>query len=314
MGERSAEIGRVLEQDSKKLFSLFGWTFVGQDISVDCSRANHKNPKTKAAEKKTHGIDTFYRFYNPFCEREELIIVECKHHQWSDFIPSNVNPWIEELANTIECTSDSQSIIEYSHDCVLTTGLILFKSSDNNYDTERAKRTFSEVVMPRRRASVMLLLADMARFEKWVSLVNEIQSIRKSNPSNEFCFIYPSIGGSSWDKRTNITPTYLFSDFVFTTYIQTKVSANSTEQIDVKAIFIFEKPTESSIVYLLDMIDTLQLESRAERRLEIHLYYYEDANCTTDYIQEMHSQYVNPKKPNLVCKILRNCHSSTINE
>ena len=39
--------------------------------------------------------------YNPFTKRQEAFIIECKHREWSNFIPSNLSLWVEELCNTI---------------------------------------------------------------------------------------------------------------------------------------------------------------------------------------------------------------------
>ena len=105
MGELSQTIGKKLENFGNTLFANLGWEMLAQDLPIDCTRSTHKSPTAKSGEKRTHGIDILQSFYNPFSARKEAVIIECKNHQWKDFIPSNLNQWIEELLNTMECAS-----------------------------------------------------------------------------------------------------------------------------------------------------------------------------------------------------------------
>ena len=119
MGELSQTIGKKLENFGNTLFANLGWEMLAQDLPIDCTRSTHKSPTAKSGEKKTHGIDILQSFYNPFSARNEAVIIECKNHQWKDFIPSNLNQWIEELLNTIECASTSpKACLLYTSRCV----------------------------------------------------------------------------------------------------------------------------------------------------------------------------------------------------
>ena len=104
MGELSQTIGKKLENFGNVLFQNLGWELLTQDLPIDCTRSTHKSSSSKSGERKSHGIDILEKFYNPFTARNEAVIIECKNHQWKDFIPSNLNLWVEELLNTTEET------------------------------------------------------------------------------------------------------------------------------------------------------------------------------------------------------------------
>lgn len=293
MGEISQLIGKKLENYGSIIFDNLEWDLLVQNLQFDCMRTTHKNIKDK--DKRTHGIDLLQGYYNPFTDRKEAIIIECKNREWSNFIPSNLKVWIEELANTIECASLSPTVMPYLKDYILVGGMILYNSSDNIYEINRALENISKTDVPRRRNSMMLYLADTNRLEKWYSLNQEISKIKLSNKDSNFGIIYPSIGGSSWERLSVITPSYLFSDYILTTHTQTIVVSDGTRKIDVKSIFCFDMVNEDSLIYLHDMINVLQLESRSDRIQELHIYFYPDSANDIEYIKECFNRLGNDK-------------------
>lgn len=312
MGELSQTIGKKLENFGNTLFDNLGWELLSQDLSIDCTRNTHKSQSSKSGEKKTHGIDILQKYYNPFTAREEAVIIECKNHQWKDFIPSNLNKWMEELLNTFECASTSPVVAPYINDTILTTGILLFNSSDNQYDFEKARNTLKKVEIPKRRTPVPLYLADTLRLEKWYSMNVEITRIKEQNRDSNFGIIYPSVSGSQWDKRDVITPSYLFSDYVFAGYTRLHEDNEGTRKIDVKAIFCFDLVTESSMLYLLDMINDLQLESHNERKQEVHIYFFPEKPDDSRWFSDCFKKYVLPKKPDYQIKFLDNRRLSPV--
>lgn len=271
MGELSQRIGQKLEHYGSFIFEHLDWKILAQNIQVDCIRPAHKN--AKSSDKKTHGVDILAGYYNPFTKRQEAFIIECKHREWSNFIPSNLTTWIEELCNTIECASTSPNLTTYLEEYTLIGGILLYNSSDNEYDAKRALNSISQIKVPRRRHPLMIYVADNSRLDKWYSFNTEIAIIKQNSIENSFGIIYPSIGGSTWDRLTVVTPSYLFSDYIVTSYIKSVADQNGTTKVDVKALFCFEHVTEDSLKYLQDMINQLQLESRSDRYQEIHFYF-----------------------------------------
>jgi hypothetical protein len=312
MGELSQTIGKKLENFSSDLFTDLGWELLTHDLPIDCTRPTHKSATSKSGEKKTHGIDILQGFYNPFTNRKEAIIIECKNHQWKDFIPSNVNKWVDELLNTIECAATSPKVAPYIVDTTLTSGLLLFNSSDNIYDFNKVQEVLSEVVIPRRRIPTVLYLADTGKLEKWFALNVEISNIKKSNPDHNFGVIYPSIGGSRWDRQPIITPNYLFSDYILSVYTKTYNHENGTEKVDVKAIFCFDPVADDAMLYLLDMINSLQYEAHSERKQEIHVYFFPETADDRIRIRECFTKMISNEKPTFKIEFLVNRRLSPV--
>ncbi len=312
MGELSQTIGKKLENFGNTLFANLGWEMLAQDLPIDCTRSTHKSPTAKSGEKKTHGIDILQSFYNPFSARKEAVIIECKNHQWKDFIPSNLNQWIEELLNTMECASTSPKAAPYLTDTTLTTGILLFNSSDNLYDYVKATDTLKKITIPRRRTPTMLYLADTGRLEKWFSLNNEITRIKEQNKEHNFGIIYPSVSGSQWDRQNIITPSYLFSDYIFAGYTKINEHENGTEKVDVKAVFFFDTISEDSMLYLLNMINVLQFESRTERKQEVHIYFFPEKADDKKLIEDYFTKIVLQSKPQYQIRILDNRRLSPV--
>ncbi|MFR6368659.1 MAG: hypothetical protein ACLUOA_07205 [Gemmiger formicilis] len=252
MGELSQRIGKKLEHYGNSIFEHLEWKILAQDVQIDCIRAAHKN--AKSSDKKTHGVDILAGYYNPFTKRQEAFIIECKHREWSNFIPSNLSLWVEELCNTIECASTSPALTTYLEEYTLIGGILLYNSSDNIYEMERALKSISQIKVPRRRHPLMIYLADNSRLEKWYSFNAEIAKIKQNSIENSFGIIYPSIGGSTWDRSPVVTPTYLFSDYILASYIKSATNQGVTTKVDIKALFCFEHVTDDSLKYLQDMI------------------------------------------------------------
>lgn len=310
MGELSQIIGKNLENFGSTLFESLDWEILHQNVEFNCTRSQHKN--TKGKDKHTHGIDILHGYVNPFTRRKEAIITECKNHLWKDFIPSQLNIWVEELVNTIECASVSPDVAPYLKDRILVGGIILYNSSDNQYELDRALKNISQIIVPKRRTPLMLYIADTNRLEQWYSLNQEINRIKSNNKDHNFGIIYPSIGGSNWDRSSVITPSYLFSDYILSTYTKIEETHNGTSKVDIKAIFSFDKVSNDSLIYLCDMINELQLESRSDRKQEIHIYFYPETQDEIGYIKECFAHSVSKEKPSFKLKLLDNRRLSRV--
>ncbi len=158
----------------------------------------------------------------------------------------------------------------------------------------------------------MLYLADTNQLEKWYSLNKEITSIKSSNKDHNFGIIYPSIGGSNWERIAVITPSYLFSDFILSAYTRTIEVSDGTKKIDVKSIFCFDKVNEDSLLYLRDMINNLQLEARSERQQEIHIYFYPETADDTGFIKDCFNRMIGMDRLTYQLKFLDNRRLSPV--
>lgn len=292
MGELSKKIGIKLENFGDSFFKNFNWELKTQDYEIKCLNNNHKNSKNNP--KTTHGIDLLFKYFNPFNNRNEAVIIECKNRQWHEYTAANLTKWVEELLNTIECSSCSQETSLLLEDCVLTSGILLFNCNDNKFDKSKADITKAQIVIPRRKNPVILYLADNDRLEKLYSLSKIITEI-KSRSIDEFGIIYPSID-SNWAKRDVIIPEFLFSDYISTWHSEKRKIDTSTERkYEIKSIFCFDKVSNNACLYLKEMIKTMQLGAYNSSDCEICVYWYPQMEQDIEIIKSFNSNSENYK-------------------
>lgn len=278
MGEKSQENGKIFEDYMVNLLESFEWKILGRNIGIDCIRSSHKNNKN--GQKTSHGIDILGAYYNPFTNRNEAIIVECKNRQWNNISKSNVNDWLNELINTIECAPHSPEISKLLQEYVLIGGILACNPSDNNYNKEKAMNIRLGIQIPKKKYPYILYLADKDKLNKWDAFSKKIINIKKYNPN--FSIIYPSIAGSKWRREKNIIPSYLFSDFILASYIDD----SNSEKIDKKAIFYFDTIDKNSLIYLKSMINELQIEATSDNKKEICIHFFSDNVNELKFLKE----------------------------
>lgn len=67
-GENSKKSGEIGEKIAEELFNLIGWKNPFSGFNVDC--INNKEHKLKGREeRKTHGIDLYFRYKCPLSDR-----------------------------------------------------------------------------------------------------------------------------------------------------------------------------------------------------------------------------------------------------
>lgn len=97
MGENATKIGAKLEGWGSSLFQDFCWTELARDLEIKCNR------KATHEDKQTHGIDLLFSLFDPYLKLRQGIIVECKNRQMQSINQTEINKWIQELQNSIEC-------------------------------------------------------------------------------------------------------------------------------------------------------------------------------------------------------------------
>lgn len=272
MGELSQQIGKKLEGYANSFFENLNWKVLSCNVEIECSRKNHKSANG-TTEKRTHGIDILAGFYNPLSGMNEAVIIECKNRKWKDFTAGNLNKWIEELVNTIECASVTESVTTLLDNHILTTGILLFNSSDGIYDPQKAKECVEQIQTPKKKNPLLLYLADPSMLDRWDALAQEVNKIKTKSIPSSFSIIYPSISGSKWERIDQLTPMYMFSDYILSTYTFEKDSIH-TNEFDAKSIFCFDKIGEDCFAYINDMISKLQLEAKGVNELVFEIYLY----------------------------------------
>lgn len=236
MGEQASKIGKKLESFGENFLTNLGWTELARDKEIKCTRTSHK--------KKTHGIDLLYKFENPYINGKQGIIIECKNRQMVSITQQNIDIWVKELINNIECTQSAPELfdIDLSDTASTNTGLLLIHANDS-YNEKNFYEYLKKLNYPNRRNPINIFIAANDKIALWTSLFAKI----KMTYSNNFSFLYPSINGFSKAKQNVLTINGMYSKYLFaeSTYKLTKINGGQS----------FEEPHTQAIMFFLDDIN-----------------------------------------------------------
>lgn len=204
MGENASKIGKKLEGYGEKLFTGFGWNELARDTEIQCGRKSiHK--------KQTHGLDLLMSFYNPYLGSKQGIVIECKNRQMQSITQEEIDKWLVELINAIECAQSAPELIDIkTNDMNLNTGLLLVHANDI-FKKHLFDKYLSNLKVPSRRNPINIFIAGNEEINRWNSLRDKIEK----DYSQNFQFIYPSIEGSNMEMGKYITINQLYSKYVF---------------------------------------------------------------------------------------------------
>lgn len=257
MGEQANKIGKKLEGFGEKLFSGFGWNELVRDQEIACARkTTHK--------KQTHGLDLLMNFNNPYLGCKQGIVIECKNRQMKSITQAELDKWLIELINAIEC---SQSAPELSgvktDDMNMNTGLLLVHANDC-FNKKLFDKYLSNLKVPSRRNPINIFVAGNEDINRWNSLLDKIEK----ECSSEVQFIYPSIEGSNMEMGKYITINQLYSKYIFAqdvTMIKKFESGMEYQIPQSKKIMIsFDEITTDCFKYMWSMFKAFQFQDAKE--------------------------------------------------
>lgn len=234
MGEQAARIGKKLEEFGENFLPNLGWIELAHDKEIKCTRASHK--------KQTHGIDLLCKFDNPYTTTQQGIIIECKNRQMKSITKSEIEKWVKELINNIECAQSAPELSDIDlSNAPLNTGLLLIHATDT-FDADKYYGYLNELHFPNRRNPINIFIAANDKINLWTSLFTKI----KSNYNNNFLFLYPSINGYSKKIQNTLTINGMYSKYLF---------AQSTYTISKgSSVNVYEEPHTQNIMFFLDEI------------------------------------------------------------
>lgn len=257
MGEQASKIGKKLEGFGEHLFSGFGWNELARDTEIQCSR-KHQHAK------QTHGLDLLMNFYNPYLGCKQGVVVECKNRQMKSITQSEVDKWLQELINAIECAQSAPEL-QYldTGDANLNTGLLLIHANDL-FDSEKFKKYLCNLKAPSRRNPINIFIAGNDEINMWNSLRNKIEK----DFTKEFGFIYPSIEGSNMEMGKYITINQLYSKYIFAQDVKPiqKDEDGVTYQVPMvrKIMISFDKISINNFKYMWSMFKAMQFQDAKE--------------------------------------------------
>lgn len=257
MGEQANKIGKKLEGFGEKLFTGFGWNELARDTEIQCGRKSlHK--------KQTHGLDLLMNFNNPYLGSRQGIVIECKNRQMQSITQAEIDNWIVELINAIECAQSAPELIDIKTDDMnLNTGLLLIHANDT-FKKHLFDKYLSNLKVPSRRNPINIFVAGNEEINRWNSLRDKIEK----DYSERFQFIYPSIEGSNMERGKYITINQLYSRYVFAQDItETKKIEDGIEypvpQTN-KILISFDDISMDSFKYMWSMFKSFQLQDAKE--------------------------------------------------
>ncbi len=253
MGEQASKIGEKLESFGEKLFIGFGWNELARDIEIKCRRKYlHK--------KQTHGLDLLMNFNNPYLGSKQGIVVECKNRQMKSITQTEIDKWLIELINAIECAQSAQELIDIKTDDMnLNTGLLLIHANDT-FKEDLFNQYLRNIKISSRRNPINIFIAGNEEINRWNSLRDKIEK----DYTDEFQFIYPSIEGSNIDKGKYITINQLYSRYVFAQdIVKIKKNEDGHEYFlpqSIKILISFDEISIDSFKYMWSMFKSFQFQ------------------------------------------------------
>ena len=234
MGEQASKIGKKLEGYGEYLFPNMGWIELAHDKEIKCTRTSHK--------KRTHGIDLLFMYENPYSDKRQGVVVECKNRQMKSITQKDIEEWVKELIKNIECAQSAPELenIDWNH-TTLNTGLLLIHANDA-FDEEKFYKSLSEIKIPTRRNPINIFVAGNDKIDEWNSLLAVVRGY-----GNTFQFVYPSINGFSRTTQKAVTIHSLYSKYILaeSQYITKEKTEDGYE---------YDKPNSQKILIFLDEI------------------------------------------------------------
>ena len=287
MGEKAKKIGEKLEGFGERLYDRFGWNELTRDQEIKCTKSSHK----KKQGTRTHGVDLYHKYYDPYRAKNVGVITECKNYAWNSIIPSKLQEWFDQLLGTKECAQISENLIEYNQQCdTNNTGILLVHANDGKYNETKFREYLSKLNYKSKRNTINIFVAGNREIERWDSM---FEYIEKEFKNDDFKFYYPSIMGSQLTKKDYVTIDQLFSTFIFGENIKVEEfnqgGRRGTCEITQSIVFSFDKISENAFCYLCNMFKELQLE-RAD---EYIFCFYPETKEDSEFIDENFLKYAN---------------------
>lgn len=157
---------------------------------------------------------------------------------------SEIETWITELINNIECAQSAPELTSIDlTDTTLNTGLLLIHANDS-FDRDKFYGYIKNIKIPNRRNPINIFVAANDSISRWKDTLLKI----KTSYGNAFSFIYPSINESSKVAQNTLTINGMFSKYLFAQSTYT-ITRNYTGPQ-------FEEPHTQHIMFFFDEINT----------------------------------------------------------
>lgn len=274
MSEIQQFYGERWTKQTKTLLNKLGWCQVGSsNFDIPCINKSAHGSKEDTERKNDHGIDLLYKYYDPFLGDNLNIIVESKKRNWAGVTKSNIESFLKQVLQTMECADISEKIQQLGVTGVRNGLLMIWCDETEQYNYEKVKEYLSDISVSGKRSPKTIYVATNNEILRWVSLVDYKERIE--GRSESFEFFYPSsIYGkkrSIANQKSYINLIQLFSSYIFAKSTKIEHHSRGTNLININHVFYFAEPTKEELNIMYKLVsEYFQFESADE--LHIHFY------------------------------------------
>lgn len=280
MGENAQKIGKKLEELGIDLLKTFNWTEKMRDKEINCKRSSHKNEKGKP--KRTHGIDLYMEYDDPYIGKVQGVFIECKNRGWENIDKTRIEQWVNEEINLIDCARNNNDLQEfYADGADKNCALLLINCNDGNFNQSKFDEYLRNLSMPSKRNPYKIFIAGNNMIERWDAIGHMIKENYKDNLS----VLYPSINNSQPLTENYWSINHLFSKYIFceSTEQITFGTSNDIHNKRVLVIFFFDKISSESFLYMWSMCRAFQYENQYEG---FDICFWTETKEEADYVNE----------------------------
>lgn len=280
MGENAQKIGKKLEELGVDLLKTFNWTEKMRDKEIKCTRSSHKN--AQGNPKRTHGVDLYMEYDDPYIGKVQGVFIECKNRGWSSIDKTRIEQWVNEEINLIDCARNNNELQDfYAEGVDKNCALLLINCNDGNFNQSKFDEYLKNLSIPNKRNPYKIFIAGNNMIERWDAIGHMIKENYKDNLS----VLYPSINNSQPLTENYWSINHLFSKYIF---CETKERITFGPNRDVHnkkvlVIFFFDKISSESFLYMWSMCRAFQYENQYEG---FEICFWTEKKEEADYVNE----------------------------
>lgn len=290
MGENAQKIGKKLEVVGSDLFEMFNWNKKMGDKEIKCTRGSHKN--TEGNKKKTHGIDLYMEYEDPYIGGIQGVFIECKNRTWNGITKSTIEMWVNEEINLIDCARNNCELQEfYGEGAERNCALLLINCNDGKFERDKFDEYLSKIEVKNKRTPYKIFVAGNHMLERWDAIGRMI----KESYHSGLTVLYPSINNSKAMAVNYWSINQLFSKYIFCEYKE-KIPIGRGEGIRIEkvlVIFFFDKISAESIKYMWSMCRAFQYETQY---YGFDICFWTEKSEESDYIKENFNSILKSEK------------------
>ncbi|MGJ9384913.1 hypothetical protein [Salipaludibacillus sp. CF4.18] len=305
MSEQQQFEGERWTTQTIKILKNLGWIQVGDsNFDISCvNKSSHRRGKSEE-RKNDHGVDSLFRYHDPYLNENINIIVESKKRNWEGISTSSIKSFVDQLLMTTECANLSTKIQELGCTGVNTGLLMIWCDEKDNYEHSKIIEYLSKLEVVQKRNPITLFVATNHEILKWSSLIEYKKEIE--NESETFNFFYPSdyyrSGKSMSSQKNYVNLIQLFSSYIFAKSTKNITIAGHTIALSINHVFCFAEPTKKELDFMYQLLTDFQYEDS----FQLHIHFYGEQILYRENIAEFlrrKKEYIKENKNQLEIEI-----------